>query len=379
MIGKPRGKSKTYPVYVYDPALKRKVYVGSCPKVGSRSGDPLTDAKALEALKEREFQQHGGRGRVSGTWSAYAKRWLDVKHGPGTRRASAATKAHNDGALKPFLETYGPRRLSDLIPRDEALDWAHGHRWQARVVSAMFADAMDEGKILVNPFANRQMEQPRGRKDIEPITEEELEQLATIAFEHWGPGEYGPTCRAWILMAGWVGCRPGEMWALEAEDLDLPGGMVRFGRIKGFRQVEWVILPDEAKAALLQMGIPLRGPVFTTSTGKALSKGGSRYYWDPVRTAFTAKLPPRRRAELLNGRPNLDLYELRHFCASMLAARGATSRQIAQQLGNSPEVCEETYIHGYKNRINEELRALYGMNVRHLQSADGLHRGQQVK
>jgi hypothetical protein len=49
---------------------------------------------------------------------------------------------------------------------------------------------------------------------------------------------------------------------------------------------------------------------------------------------------------------------LRHFVASVMADRGASARDIAHQLGNSVEVCEATYIHGYRDRINERNRQL---------------------
>jgi hypothetical protein len=41
-----------------------------------------------------------------------------------------------------------------------------------------------------------------------------------------------------------------------------------------------------------------------------------------------------------------------------MADRGASARDIAHQLGNSVEVCEATYIHGYRDRINERNRQL---------------------
>jgi integrase len=86
--------------------------------------------------------------------------------------------------------------------------------------------------------------------------------------------------------------------------------------------------------------------------------------WDPIRKAFERTLSTERRAELLDGRPDLDFYELRHFCGSMMADRGLSEHDIAHQLGNSVEVCRETYIHAYRDRTNERVRlALDGAAV----------------
>jgi hypothetical protein len=74
-----------------------------------------------------------------------------------------------------------------------------------------------------------------------------------------------------------------------------------------------------------------RGYVFVSHEGRPMRAGAYRYYWIPVQDRFLGETDPKRRAELLEGKkatrkgspPNLDLYELRHFCGSMLADRGS--------------------------------------------------------
>jgi hypothetical protein len=100
------------------------------------------------------------------------------------------------------------------------------------------------------------------------------------------------------------------------------------------------------------------GLLFPSVSGKAMNKGSSRYYWDPVRKAFETKITPERRAALLNGRPDLDLYECRHFIASQIVARGGNEYDVSAMLGNTPEVARETYIHEYRDQRNDRLRGL---------------------
>jgi integrase len=341
-----------YNVEVYDPMRRRNVYVGR------RKLE--REAKSLLRAKEREF---ASQGRAAGmAIGEYADRWLESKHGPRTRRPAPSTRAHNRVMLRPFLAVFGEHRLDGGIGRAEALDWAAKHPYNAYSVSAMFNDAVDDQLCRGNPFANRRQQQSRERKDIHPLTEEEVDRLAELARDRWGPRTYGLVARAWVLFGAWVGCRPGETFQVEADDLDLEAGEVTIRRVKRrgpTYPTDVVVLADAARRAILDMPqIPEAGPLFRTVTGRAMVRGALRYHWDPVRSAFRETVTHERWDELLGGQDNLDFYVLRHFVASVMADRGASARDIAHQLGNSAEVCEATYIHGYRDRINDRNRQL---------------------
>jgi integrase len=333
-----------YEVYVYDPAIKKKRYVGSRAKKG--------EATDLFADKTREFR--GSPPVDEMTVREYSDRWLEFKHGPETRRPKPGTLRHNRQMLTQFLEAYGDRAMT-AIPRNEALDWSLKHRSAAKTVAAMFNDAINDDLIKANPFANRQHKQMRGRKDITPMTEAEVELLAQIARDIWHG--YGKVCSAWILFSAWVGTRPGETFSLTWDQVDLAGGLVTVERVKPPYNTDIVPLALRVREAILEM--PHRtGLLFPSVSGKAMNKGSSRYYWDPVRKAFETKITPERRAALLNGRPDLDLYECRHFIASQIVARGGNEYDVSAMLGNTPEVARETYIHEYRDQRNDRLRGL---------------------
>lgn len=360
-ISKPRPNGMRQ-VYVYDPRVGKKVYVGSREKLRGPGG-----AQQLEREKAAEF---AGQAPAPSTLTAaaYCATWLDLHHGGGTRRPAPSTRALNESNLRPFLAKYGARPLDGGVTRSEALAWAKKHRHSAKAVSAMYNDALDEEKCKANPFANRRQEQPRGRKDIEPITEDEVDRLAEIALAMWGRNGYGLVVSAWIMFASWVGCRPGETFAVTAADLNYAAGEVAIRRVKkrdgGVYPVDVVVLPGAAQDAIRAMPvIPAAGPIFRTVTGRPITKGSQRYVWDPVRKAFERELSPARAAELLLDR-DLNFYELRHFCGSMMADRGLSEHDIAHQLGNSVQVCRETYIHAYRDRTNDRVRlALDGAKV----------------
>jgi integrase len=311
----------------------------------------------LEREKKEEFAKHP-KGRAPApeamTIRRYAEdRWLELKHGPHTRRPSPTTYELNASLLKPFLETYGDRELG-AISRVEALDWSRKHPHNAKVISALFNDAVDDQLVVGNPFAKRRQAQSRGRRDINPLTEDEVERLAAIAGSEFGV--YGKVCAGWILFLAWVGCRPGEAFKATWEDLDFERGEVTITRVKPPHNTDTVVFPERAQQAVLAMPVQRHGRLFSTSRGRQLHPGNYRYFWDPVREDFMAGLSPRRRAEIVGDRPNFDLYELRHLCASVMADRGLNEFDIAHQLGNSPQVCRETYIHAYRDRTNDRVR-----------------------
>lgn len=352
-------RNDKYEIQVYDPAVKRKRYVGIRAK--------HSDAKKLFQDKTREFAANSPEHGRKVTCREYAATWLDLHHGQGTRRPSPTTLTHNEQMLRAFLADFGARLMDGGVTRGEALAWAKRRPHNARAVAAMFNDAIDDEACQANPFRNRRQEQSRGRQDIFPLTEDEVDRLAGLALEHWGRDGYGLVARAWVLFGAWVGSRPGETFTVEWSDLDFRGGLVRVTRVKGRKQTEWIVLPAAVQDAIRAMP-PSDGLLFETVTGRPMdTKGALHYAWRPVREAFRATVTPARWAELLNGqsdKKSLDFYALRHYCASVIVDRGGNEYDCAQQLGNTPEVCRKTYIHGYRDRINDRNRArLQGENV----------------
>lgn len=362
-IGRPRGKNGARPVYVYDPGLGRKVYVGSRVKLRGPGG-----AQELEREKQAEFAKAPSPTSEL-TVRSYASDWLEDHHGEGTRRPARATQTHNRDMLRAFLDEFGHLELDGGIGRRQALRWAKTHPHNAKAVSAMFNDAIDDEVCkTANPFARRRQEESRERKHIHPLTEAEVNRLADIAHRHWGDDGYGWAARAWVLFAAWVGCRPGETFgSISTEDLDFERGEVTIRRVKKRGKVyptDVVVFPRAAQDAVRAMEanglrLPGDGPLFRTVTGVVMGKGGLRYHWEPIRSAFRETVSAQRWRELLDDsedKKTFDFYVLRHFCASVMADRGLNAKQIAGQLGNSEAVCQETYIHLYRDRSNDAVR-----------------------
>lgn len=345
-------RGDSYGVSVYDSSTRKKRWVGTFP----------TRREAKEAERE------ASRRRVHWTrltGEELAALWLS--HHP---RAAEATKRNYRYGLKGFRKDFASTRLSDL-DRVTARAWALSQpQSNVRAVRAMFNDAINDGLHPgPNPFAGLRLEQPRGRKDLVALKEDELQVLACKALDVHA--EYGPTFRAMILFAGYVGLRPGELFALERSDVGADEVVIRHsldgtGKLKkpknGRERV--VILPPPARQALADVVPRLDVPwLFVTKRGRQLREPSLTYYWHPVRAAF--------------GRATMDFYELRHFCATHLLELGLSPADVAVQLGHTDggALVMSTYGHPSEDAARERLKRAFNTNVAPLRSVQA---GSQV-
>jgi integrase len=113
-----------------------------------------------------------------------------------------------------------------------------------------------------------------------------------------------------------------------------------------------VILTPPARDALLDLTPRLDVPwLFTTPRGLRLSKSTLHYYWRQVRIQF--------------GRPGMDFYELRHFCATHLLELGVAHADVAVQLGHTDggALVMSTYGHPSEDGARQRLKRAFGNNV----------------
>jgi integrase len=294
------------------------------------------------------------------TCAEYAERWL-VEH----PRPAPSTQRTYGYAVKGFKEHFGKARLAEL-DRVSARSWALTEpQSNVRAARAMLADAINDGLHLgPNPFANLRLEQPRGRKDLHALTASKLDELADCALDVLG--EFGPTFRAMIIFAGYVGLRPGELFALRrfdvgGDEVTIAQNLDGTGQLKAPKNghARVVILPPPARIALRDVPARIDVPwLFTTPRGRMFNKSSHLYYWNQVRAAFR--------------RPGMDFYELRHFCATHLLELGVTHADVAVQLGHTDggALVMSTYGHPSEEAARERLKRAFGVNVRSLESAE---------
>jgi integrase len=139
----------------------------------------------------------------------------------------------------------------------------------------------------------------------------------------------GRELRATVLFAGYVGLRPGELFALRPEDI--AGQLCTIERAVSSRTGEIgptktgrprvVTIPPVARDALLDVPVHPSGILFSSPRDRLWKQNAHHYYWA-------------RLCGLAN-REGFDFYELRHCAATMMLERGATPWDVAQQLGHT--------------------------------------------
>lgn len=365
MIGERGGR---FFVRVYRPSTKRKEWVGT---FATRR-----EARKAEREAEMRFAQPTATVRKrAGDCAAYAAWWLGFK----APAQAASTNNTNRYALKAFIEDFRGVPVA-AVDRVRAETWARaevrGRASNTRVVSVMFADAVTYGDHPgPNPFAGLGKSSRKARRRLDPdwLTEPQVHQLADLALHTCGA--FGPQFRAMILFAAYVGLRPGELFALERRDargdlVEIRQAVGADGKLKAPKNgnTRVVLLPPQAASALRDLVVwPDLPWLFVTPEGNRFSKGTHYTRWNPTRAMF--------------GRPGMDFYELRHFCATHLLQLGVSDADVAHQLGHSDggKLVRDTYGHPADRYALDRLRSAYGAQVVTLDSRAGRITGRKAR
>ncbi|MGH2878986.1 MAG: tyrosine-type recombinase/integrase [Solirubrobacteraceae bacterium] len=307
----PRKRGSRWTASGYDPALGRKRHLGTFD----------TRREAAEAEAEWKLK---ARGTSRETCDHFAARWA-----ADYPRPRESTNLHNAERVKVFGADFKGVRLADL-DRPVARAWALKHRSSLPAVRAMFGDAVRDGLIPFNPFAELRLPGSKGRKDLEVLGEDELGTLAQLAFDpRMELDDYAPQYWAMILFAGYTGVRPGELFALRRDDIE--GQLARVERSLSSKtrktgptktgKARTIAVPPVAQDALREVPENALGLLFVSPAGCQWTQSLHHRYWSRLR--------------LIANLPGYDFYSLRHSAATMLLERGVTPWDVAIQLGHT--------------------------------------------
>lgn len=248
----------------------------------------------------------------------YLHSYLDLYSEDGNRW-SPRVQANMRWSLSRLAEEFGDADLADLPPmRSWAVDQSASTVKHGRTA---INDAVRDRLTTFNPLAQIRKAEGRGKADVRPLDEDELEALIRSAVNHTEP-----RIAQAIRFAGYTGVRQGEMLALQYGDLH--GSTATIERSFADGKVvppksgvsREVLVPEQA-------GLPHR-PTPTTMDDDLVWPDLAPHV---LRREFKVSLVELERPELFD----LTWHSLRHTAATMLLERGATPEDVAVQLGHS--------------------------------------------
>jgi integrase len=228
-----------------------------------------------------------------------------------------------------------------------------------QVLSQVLASAVEGGRLARNPAMG--VKPPKvQRKEMHFLDAEQVEWLAAVADVRYRP---------LILFAAYTGLRPCELVALRVGRLDLLRCTARvveaavevsrleWGPVKT-HEARTVRMPrsvaEEVAALLAARPHNREALVFTAPMGGPLGRADFvRNYFKPAVLAANEAmtgLPKDQRPALLP--EGLRFYDLRHTCASLLIAQGASVKAVQAQLGHATaSITLDTYGHLFPSEM----------------------------
>jgi integrase len=236
--------------------------------------------------------------------------------------------------LQSFCDLHGAVPVRDLKPY-HVTRWLDGHpgwgpstrRGAVTAVKRALNWAADEGLIPANPL--KQVKKPPARRRDRVLTPAERKAVAAAPRDE--------AFRLFVFALEQTGCRPGEVAAVTAAQVDLQAGTWTFRRHKTVKKTgkPRVVYLTPAMVELSRRLAAKRpaGPLFVNSRGRPWSRNA-------VRCRF------RRLRRKLGLAPGVVAYAYRHTFATTGLERGVPLATMAELLGHtSTTMVSEHYGH----------------------------------
>jgi integrase len=213
------------------------------------------------------------------------------------------------------------------------------------VLSSVLSEAVEMGMIRVNPAMRMRLPAPP-KKDMTILTAEQVRALADAINPHY---------RVAILLTANTGMRAGEVWALRRKDVDLLRGVIHIEQTVKRDTAAEDAPPETVDLYGREVGPPKNGKPRTITLGKATRKMLSDHFTTPVpggtgpeaavfhtteghavrHGLFMRKVFAPAKQALPAEKRKLRYHDLRHTCASLLAAKDTPMLYVKERLGHS--------------------------------------------
>lgn len=304
----------------------------------------------------------------------YVKAWLDSRLVKG-RPLAPRTRYEYEGLLRRnILPTFGSTRLRAITTGDvrawlaAVVDKAGNDQAAKsyRVLRAVLNTAVADEFLVRNPCKIRGAGQWDAPERPFVSTEVVLQLADAIVAVDKTKDKTGSTrLRALVLLAGFAGLRPGELFALRRDDFDLLHRLVAVDESAPEVAGRRILGPPKSEAGKRQVAIPPQimrdiethlerfvGPepeawVFTGPRGSPIGESYLSYHF-------------RKAIAVVPGAPaGLRVYDLRHHAATLTAqVPGVTTKELMARIGHSSPRAALIYQHATAERDNRIADAI---------------------
>jgi integrase len=285
---------------------------------------PLAKGKDNKKEAERAFHRlmAGDPAPVSRPQALLVVTLLDLFLEHAQRRNKPRTFGWYREFLEDFCDACGALKVADLKPfhvscwLDSHTGWAGTRRGAVSAVKRAFNWAAEQGLIEASPV--KAVKKPPARARERFLTSEERSKIFNCYPE-------GDPFRDFLFALENTGCRPGEVAAVTAEQVDLEGGVWVFQdhkteHVTGQPRVV-ILTPGMAELTERLMSRYPSGPLFRNAEGAAWTRNA-------VRCRF------RRVRQKLGLGGDVVAYLYRHAVCTDLLESGAGVAQAAEILGH---------------------------------------------
>ena len=329
---------------------------------GKRRSKKVGDKRAANAVK-REVEARLAKGDLGmireqcPTVAVYGANWLESPFQTWKLSTNECYIGIFESHIKPLL---GNKRL-DEVKRANIKDFVAklktaklgGARIQTvmAVLSGIFSSAVEDEIIPVSPCVNTgKYSGNRDRKDINPLTPEEVSILLGNAFQRLSNMLY-----TLILLTVRTGLRIGEILALDWSDIDFENRTAEVSKSYDYRRHK-IVTPKNNRPRKVDLSpatvealrklrsankvVKFKGAIFTGGSGKRLN-------YKPIYKAVKKVAP----------RP-IRIHDLRHSYATLRVAKGDNIVDVSNQLGHhDPGFTLKRYVHWmpgeHKSQVDE--------------------------
>jgi integrase len=280
-----------------------------------------------------EYQEKKTKGR---TFPEVAKEWYDIKEKEVCDGTMANYNVHVNRAIEAFpsyIKDITARDVRNFILRFEHQGFVAGYvRMQKSVLTQIFSYAVIAGDLEYSPAAEVKVSRNLHSGERRALTVEEEKAVSAYRGENWLLG----------MMLLYTGCRRGELFALNWQDIDREAGVIHINKKISYSPNAYGVLEHHLKSKNSKRDIPLLEPLAAVLPRNRIGVIFAGSNSTGHMTAYEIRLMWKQYIKSV-GLDGVTMHCFRHSFATICYEAGIDSKTAAAFLGDTEAVTQNVY------------------------------------